>query len=197
MSPSGTHRSHILAPFLCFCGIASATKLQAEWSSWKKLVRGQIHHSELNSLQALKPSDFLIYCTERLSEILTIILLYKCFVAQNDPNTNFYGLEFWCIPQPNCSKQSHQGTVQSQLFQPCRQLLVWDHRGRHDIAWPSWDWEGVPNETRSKLQTNWHIYEALSKWIATAFLVWDWEIIIILAFLKGPCGFRVFCAKQW
>lgn len=28
MSPSGTHRSHILAPFLCFCGIASATKLQ-------------------------------------------------------------------------------------------------------------------------------------------------------------------------
>lgn len=152
----------------------------AEWSSWKKLPRGQIHDSKLNSLQALKPSDFPLYCTERLSEILTIILLYKCFVAQNDPNTNFDGLEFWCTlissdpfytvlyPQPNCSKQSYQGTVQSQLFQPCRQLLVWDHRGRHDIAWPSWDWEGVPNETRSKLQTNWQIYEARSKWIATA-----------------------------
>ena len=107
-----------------------------------------------------------------------------------------YSHMFWSIlprlyPQPNCSKQSHQGTVQSQLFQPCRQLLVWDHRGRHDIAWPSWDCEGVPNETRSKLQTNWHIYEALSKWIATAFLVWNWEIIIIFALLKGPCGFKV------
>lgn len=111
-----------------------------------------------------------------------------------------YSHRFWPIlpqiyPQHSCSKQSHQGTVQSQLFQPCRQLLIWDHRGRHDIAWLSWDQrcsQQNPNQTANQLTNIWSSLK-----MDCNCLVWNWEVVIMLSLLKGPCGFIVFPAATW
>lgn len=174
LSPSGTHRSHILAPFLCFCGIASATKLQVQCRWCHVKVTGRPGHHQTNVERLLIGALWNgVHCSTFDSlHVFSYVLTHS---TPSIPPTQL----FQTISPRNCS-------VAAFPAMPPIARLGSQRAARHSLAQLRLGRcsQRNPKQTANQLTNIWSSVK-----MDCNCLVWNWEIVIILAFLKGPCGF--------